>query len=63
VPGPGAYEYNYNHKSNSHIKFGTSTRNDAFKMENPGPGSYDYHNKQHLKGITISGFKGKQNIN
>jgi len=40
LPGPGAYEI-VTDTSGPKWKFGNSTRKEALKKENPGPGAYD----------------------
>jgi len=45
----------------SEIKIGTGLRADFGKNETPGPGAYELF-KNSVKGVTISGYKGKQDI-
>lgn len=58
-PGPGAYNQGYRTKDPSEVKFGTGKRNQFGNQSNPGPGAYEVL-KNSMKGITISGHKGKQ---
>lgn len=60
-PGPGAYESGYKAKSTAEIKIGTGQRGTFGKGDTPGPGAYELLKKD-PRGITISGFKGKQEI-
>jgi hypothetical protein len=59
-PGPGAYNSGLKIKTGE-IKIGTSLRREIFKTNTPGPGAYEF-NIDGMKGITISGFKGKNQI-
>lgn len=61
IPGPGAYDQAYNNKRSNEIKIGTSIRNGQSKITTPGPGAYEFNNNNG-KGVTISGFKGKHQI-
>jgi hypothetical protein len=60
-PGPGAYEYTYKGKSSNEVKIGTGQRNGGSRTDTPGPGAYEAL-KNGGKGVTISGYKGKHNI-
>lgn len=60
-PGPGAYEYLYKGKSANQIRIGTGQRNSQSRPETPGPGAYESLKKS-MKGVTISGFKGRTQI-
>lgn len=43
------------------MKIGTSLRKELSRAGTPGPGAYDYE-KNGGKGVTISGYKGKRQI-
>lgn len=60
-PGPGAYDFGYKTKGATEVKIGSSLRSNFGKAENPGPGAYELI-KSSMKGITISGVKGKHQI-
>ena len=57
-PGPGAYEQSYKMKGSSEVKIGNGPRSNFGKADTPGPGAYELL-KNVRKGVTISGFKGK----
>lgn len=61
MPGPGAYDQSYNSKRGNEVKIGTSMRNGFSRGNTPGPGAYEL-NKENSKGVTISGYKGKNSI-
>ena len=60
-PGPGAYDYGYKTKGATEIKIGSSLRSNFGKGDTPGPGQYELL-KSNSKGITISGVKGKHQL-
>jgi hypothetical protein len=60
-PGPGAYDFGYKTKGSTEVRIGTGQRGILGKGDTPGPGAYEY-SKKDMKGVTISGFKGKQDI-
>ncbi len=60
APGPGAYDNSYNAKKGT-VKIGTGDRTKIGNSFTPGPGAYDLLEK-HKGGVTISGVKGKKNI-
>ena len=51
----------YGGKSVTEVRMGTSQRKDYSRAETPGPGAYEM-GKDAKKGVTISGYKGKQAI-
>ena len=60
-PGPGAYDYGYKSKGSTQVKIGSALRSNFGNGQNPGPGAYELI-KDSSKGITISGVKGKHQI-
>ena len=60
-PGPGAYDFGYKTKGATEVKIGSSLRSNFGKGETPGPGQYELL-QSNSKGITISGVKGKHQL-